>query len=76
MPDNPIFPSVYTEEIPSGVRSISGVSTSIALFIGRTTQGPLGEPVECLSYGDYDVTVQTETYLTFDPLASQPHQHL
>ena len=53
MPENPNPPSVYIEETPSGARSISGVSTSVALFIGRTAQGPLNQPVECLNYRDY-----------------------
>ena len=34
MPNNPSYPGVYIEEIPSGIRTISGVSTSIAVFIG------------------------------------------
>ena len=28
------YPGVYIEEVPSGVRTITGVATSIALFIG------------------------------------------
>ena len=34
MPISPTYPGVYIEEVPSGVRSITGVSTSIAAFIG------------------------------------------
>ena len=35
MPVNPKYPGVYIEEIPSGVRTITGVPTSITTFIGR-----------------------------------------
>ena len=35
MPVRPTFPGVYIEEVPSGVRTIVGVATSIAAFIDR-----------------------------------------
>lgn len=35
MPVQPTFPGVYIEEIPSGVRTIVGVATSIGAFINR-----------------------------------------
>ena len=35
MPVAPTFPGVYIEEIPSGVRTITGVATAITAFIGR-----------------------------------------
>ena len=31
----PTYPGVYVQEVPSGVRAIAGVSTSIGMFIGR-----------------------------------------
>ena len=34
MPTTLTYPGVYFEEIPSGVRTIAGVATSIAAFIG------------------------------------------
>jgi len=34
MPQQLTYPGVYIEEIPSGVRTISGVATSIAAFVG------------------------------------------
>jgi phage tail sheath protein FI len=47
MPVNPTFPGVYIEEIPSGVRTITGVATSITAFIGRALRGPTDqEPIE------------------------------
>ena len=47
------YPGVYVQEIPSGVNTITGVSTSIAAFFGRTTKGPMNSPVRCLSYADF-----------------------
>ena len=43
------YPGVYIEELPSSVRTIAGVGTSIGLFVGRTAQGPLGNPVRVLN---------------------------
>jgi hypothetical protein len=53
MPVTPTYPGVYVQEVPSGVRTIVGVSTSIALFIGEIQAGPIDEPVLCLSYSDF-----------------------
>ena len=53
MPANYSYPGVYVEEIPSGVRTIAGVSTSIAAFIGWAAQGPSDRAVLCLSFEDY-----------------------
>src|SRR5207244_1348100 len=50
------YPGVYIEELPSGVRTIAGVGTSIALFVGRTTQGPLNAPVRCQTLTDFGTT--------------------
>ncbi|HXM55464.1 MAG TPA: phage tail sheath C-terminal domain-containing protein [Candidatus Dormibacteraeota bacterium] len=50
------YPGVYVEELPSAVRTIVGVGTSTALFIGRTTQGPVGEPVRCQNPTVFDTT--------------------
>ncbi len=47
------YPGVYVQEVSSGVRTIAGVGTSIALFLGRTGMGELNRPVQCLSYEDY-----------------------
>ena len=42
MPVQPSYPGVYIEEIPSGVRTITGVPTSIAAFVGTGPRGPDG----------------------------------
>ena len=54
MPITPTYPGVYVEEIPSGVRTITGVATSIAAFIGRASRGPVNEPITINSYGDFE----------------------
>src|SRR5262245_24418303 len=48
------YPGVYIEEIPSGVRTITGVATSIAAFVGRARRGPVDEPVTINSYADFE----------------------
>src|SRR5262245_29980668 len=47
------YPGVYIQEVPSSVRTITGVSTSIAAFFGRTQKGPINKAVRCLSYSDF-----------------------
>lgn len=47
------YPGVYVQEKSSGVKTITGVSTSIAAFFGRATKGYLNRAVRCLSYADY-----------------------
>ena len=54
MPTNPTYPGVYIQEVPSGVRTITGVSTSIAAFIGYTKKGPLDKAEEVFSFADYE----------------------
>ena len=49
----PTFPGVYVQEVPSGVRTITGVSTSIALFIGTTQSGPMFDPIRRTTYTDF-----------------------
>lgn len=53
MPVSPSWPGVYVQEVPSGVRTIAGVSTSVALFIGYTKSGPIDEPTRIFSFTDY-----------------------
>lgn len=47
------YPGVYVQEVPSGVRTIVGVGTSIGMFIGTAKQGPINRPIRCISYQDY-----------------------
>ena len=53
MPVTPTYPGVYVEEIPSGVRTITGVSTSVAAFIDLFKRGPLNKAVQLFSMGDF-----------------------
>jgi uncharacterized protein len=54
MPSTLSYPGVYIEEIPSGVRTITGVATSITAFIGRTRRGPVNEPTIVNSFGEFE----------------------
>jgi uncharacterized protein len=54
MPTTVSYPGVYVEEIPSGVRTITGVATSITAFIGRTRRGPTNEAIVINSFGDFE----------------------
>lgn len=55
MPVLPTYPGVYIEELPSGVRTITGVATSITAFVGRALRGPTDEdgPVTINSYSEF-----------------------
>src|SRR4051794_4092768 len=53
MPVPVSYPGVYIEEIPSGVRTIASVATSIAAFIGWAPKGPTDRAQLVLSWSDY-----------------------
>lgn len=54
MPVAVSYPGVYIEEIPSGVRTITGVATSIAAFVGWAPKGPTDRAELVLSWTDFD----------------------
>jgi phage tail sheath protein FI len=54
MPSALTYPGVYVEEIPSGVRTITGVATSITAFIGGARRGPTNKAVTINSFGDFE----------------------
>ena len=54
MPVTPTFPGVYIEEIPNGVRTITGVATSIAAFVDTFERGPVNYAVQLLSLTDFE----------------------
>src|SRR5580765_7273638 len=54
MPPTLTYPGVYIEEIPSGVRPITGVATSITAFVGRALRGPVDQAITITSYGDFE----------------------
>jgi Bacteriophage tail sheath protein len=50
----PTYPGVYIEELPSSVRTIGTVTTSVTAFVGHTRRGPVNRPVTLTSYADYE----------------------
>ena len=56
MPSALTYPGVYVEEISSGVRTITGVATSVTAFIGRARMGPVNEATTINSFGDFERT--------------------
>ena len=54
MPITPTHPGVYIEEIPSGVRTITGVATSIGLFIGWAAKGAVDRAVRITNFPDFE----------------------
>lgn len=57
MPVTTTYPGVYIEEIASGVRTITGVATSVTAFVGRALRGPADDdplsPVAVFSFGEF-----------------------
>jgi phage tail sheath protein FI len=47
-------PGVYIEELPSSVRTISAVTTSVTAFVGHTRRGPLNRPVRVTSFTEFE----------------------
>ena len=58
MPSALTYPGVYIEEVSSGVRTITGVATSITAFVGRALRGPIDSdeksPTSLFSFADYE----------------------
>src|SRR5262245_14620042 len=60
MPAALTYPGVYIQEVPSGVRTITGVATSITAFVGRAAAGPIctasttDPPPMLTSFADYE----------------------
>ena len=53
MPIAPTYPGVYIEELPSGVRTITGVATSVTAFVGYTGRGLDNRAKRIFSFADY-----------------------
>ncbi len=47
------YPGVYVLEVPSGVRTIAAVSTSVTMFVGATQFGPINQPRRLFNYTDF-----------------------
>jgi phage tail sheath protein FI len=54
MPAEPTYPGVFVEEVPGGVRTISGVSTCGANIAGLILRHPIKEAVRVSSFADYE----------------------
>jgi hypothetical protein len=54
MPVRPTFPGVYIEEVPSGVRTIVGVATSVAAFIDYFARGPMDRAIQIFGFPDFE----------------------
>ncbi len=54
MPQQLTYPGVYIEEVPSGVRTITGVATSIAAFVDSFKRGPTDKAVQILGMADFE----------------------
>src|SRR5215210_6264226 len=54
MPVTTSYPGVYIDEIPSQVRTIVGVPTSIVAFVGVARRGPVNTPVHLTSWSDFE----------------------
>jgi uncharacterized protein len=54
MPSTLTYPGVYIEEVPSGVRTITGVATSVTAFIGRALRGPTDRPRLVQSFAEFE----------------------
>jgi phage tail sheath protein FI len=50
----PSYPGVYVQEIPSGVRTISGVATSVTAFVGYAARGFDHKATRLFSFADYE----------------------
>jgi hypothetical protein len=61
MPIQPTYPGVYVQEVSSGVRTITGVSTSIAAFVGMVNRGRVNIPTRVLSFTDYERKYGSDT---------------
>lgn len=53
MPVTPTYPGVYIQELPSGVRTITGVATSTTAFIGFFRRGPMDRAIQIFSFADF-----------------------
>ena len=54
MPQTLTYPGVYIEEVSSGVRSIAGVATSVAAFVGWSARGDTDRATFVQSWQDYE----------------------
>jgi phage tail sheath protein FI len=54
MPTQPTYPGVYVQELPSGVRTLTGVATSVTAFVGYAPRGLDNRARRIFSYADFE----------------------
>lgn len=54
MPVTVSYPGVYIQEEASGARAISGVATSVTLFVGMAERGRVDTPIRLFSIADFE----------------------
>jgi phage tail sheath protein FI len=54
VPVRTTYPGVYIEEVSSGVRTLTGVATSVAAFVGYTARGRDNRAIRLLSWTDFE----------------------
>jgi phage tail sheath protein FI len=54
VPVTPTYPGVYIEKISSGIHTITGVSTSVAAFVGPAKKGPIDKAVHIFNFDDFE----------------------
>ena len=54
MPIQLASPGVYIQEVSSGVRTIAGVATSVAAYLGAASRGPINKATRIYSFADFE----------------------
>jgi phage tail sheath protein FI len=54
MPSTLTYPGIYIEELSSGVRTITGASTSTTAFVDFCTRGDMNRPIQLTSFMDFE----------------------
>src|SRR6185369_5657690 len=54
MPLQLASPGVYIQAVSSGVRTIAGVATSVAAFLGAAARGPINKATRIHSFADFE----------------------
>jgi phage tail sheath protein FI len=54
MPATLTYSGVYIEEVPSAVRTMTGVATSTTAFVGRAQRGPVNRAKTINSNADFE----------------------
>jgi Bacteriophage tail sheath protein len=64
MPVQVTYLGIYVQGVPSGVRTFTCVSTSIAMFIEMAKRGRLNAPTRALSLTDYERAFGSDTAIS------------